>query len=222
VSAALGAVSLVPGMHFLAPLAITAGAVASTLDVVVRVTAGRGSWAGLALDAALTVLPVGPVARAVKRLPGVARVLHAANRALPDPVKGRLFRAAGNLPDGIDRAPLRAAAALIRTRAGHYGDDVIVQGSRAGWSARAASDIDIGLRVSADRFEQILRDRFGDPVTADWAGQLDRCREKGIVHARRAGMRALGAELESILGCKVDISVIRHGSRFDQEPWLPL
>ncbi len=222
VSAVLGTVSLVPGLHFLAPLAITAGAAAATLDVVVRVAAGRGSWTGLTLDAALTVLPFGPVARVVKGLPGVATVLRAANRAIPAPVKGRLFRAAGNLPDGVDRSRLRAAATLIRTRAGHYGDDVIVQGSRAGWSARATSDIDIGLRVSPDRFEEILRERFGNPVPDDVAGFLAGCREKGIVHVRRAGLLPLRRVLEPVLGCKVDISVIRQGGRFDGEPWLPL
>lgn len=222
VSAALGTVSLVPGMHFLAPFAVLAGAAATTIDVAVRIATGRGSWAGLALDAALTALPAGPVARAVKRLPGVTRALRAANRAIPGPVKGRLFRAAGNLPDGVDRDRLRAAATLIREQAAHYGDDVIVQGSRAGWSARAASDIDIGLRVSPERFEEVLRARFGDPVSVEFAGFLAACRDKGIIHVRRAGLRSLGVELESVLGHKVDLSVIRRGGRFDQEPWLPL
>ena len=222
VSAALGTVSLVPGMHFLAPLAIATGAAALGIDVAVRAATGRGSWAGLALDAALIVVPGGPVGRAVRRLPGLAPVLRAANRAVPAAVKGRVFRAAGNTPDGVGVGQMAAAAALIRRHAAHYGDDVVVQGSRAGYSTRAASDIDIGLRVSPARFEAVLRERFGDPVSEEFAEVMGRCRAKGIVHARRAGMRMLGEELEALLGCKVDISVIRRGGRFDQEPWLPL
>ena len=163
-SAALGTVSLVPGMHFLAPFAIAAGGAAVAIDVAVRVAAGRGSWTGLALDAVLTVVPAGPVARVARRLPGLGPALRAANRALPDGLKGRVFRAAGNRPDGIGPDQAAAAAALIRRRAAHYGDDVIVQGSRAGYSIRPGSDIDIGLRVTPERFEEVLRDRFGDPV----------------------------------------------------------
>ena len=75
VSAALGTVSLVPGMHFLAPFAIAAGGAAVAIDVAVRVAAGRGSWTGLALDAALTVVPAGPVARVARRLPGLGPAL---------------------------------------------------------------------------------------------------------------------------------------------------
>ena len=48
------------------------------------------------------------------------------------------------------------------------------------------------------------------------------CREKGIVHVRRAGMLTLRKELEPILDCKVDLSVIRRGGSFDREPWLPI
>ena len=99
---------------------------------------------------------------------------------------------------------------------------MIVQGSRAGYSIRPGSDIDIGLRVSPERFEQVLRDRFGDPVSAEFAGLMADCRRKGIVHVRRAGLLPLRKELEPILDCKIDLSVIRRGGSFDREPWLPI
>ena len=223
VSAVLGVLSLVPGLQFLAPFAMLAGGLALGLDLAAKLAAGRGSWRALALDAALTVVPFGPVARAVKAVPGVTPALRAANRAIPPAVKGGVFRAAGNLPDGISRARVEAAATQIRSRAAHYGDDVIVQGSRAGYSTRPGSDVDIGLRVSPERFREIVQSRFGAPEAGSELDQaMARCLEKGIVHTRRAGLKALHKDLGPILGCKVDLSVVERGGGFDHEPWLPI
>ncbi len=82
VSAVLGVLSLVPGLQFLAPFAIAAGAIALAIDVAVKVATGRGSWASIGLDAALTFLPVGRVANVVRRVPGVTRATTAAGRAI--------------------------------------------------------------------------------------------------------------------------------------------
>ena len=62
---------------------------------------------GLAADATLTVLPTGPVARMVRAAPGVAGGLKAVNRAIPPAFRGRVFRAVGNLPEGITSRPAR-------------------------------------------------------------------------------------------------------------------
>ena len=106
---------------------------------------------------------------------------------------------------------------------GDLGDDVIVQGSRAGHSARPASDIDFGLRVDPDRFDDLVRERFGtpNPGSAKERTMLHAI-ETGKIQAGEAGMRALRRALEADLERAVDLSVIRRGGPFDNEPWLPV
>lgn len=104
VSAVLGVLSFVPGLQFLAPFAVAAGAIALLIDGALCL-AGEGDWSTFALDAALTILPTGPVVRAFRRLPGVARGLDLAGDALAN------SRRAERLPflRRIPRSPLEEA-----------------------------------------------------------------------------------------------------------------
>ncbi|HZB50992.1 MAG TPA: toxin glutamine deamidase domain-containing protein [Mycobacteriales bacterium] len=61
VSAVLGVLSLVPGLQFLAPFALAAAGIALAIDVAVKLATGRGSWAAIGLDAALTFIPGGRI-----------------------------------------------------------------------------------------------------------------------------------------------------------------
>jgi hypothetical protein len=212
----LGSASLVPGFQFLAPAAIALGAAAVAVDAGIVWATGRGSWTGLAADATLTVLPTGPVARMVRSVPGVARGLKAVNRAIPPGFRGRVFRAAGNLPEGIGADQLAAAAARIRSTARGLVGDVVVQGSRAGHSARAASDIDFGLRVSPAEYDRLITDFFGDARTEARTNAVTR----GRIFSRHAGLKELRAALETDLDRKVDLAIIKRGGMFDNEPWL--
>lgn len=82
VSAVLGVLSLVPGLQFLAPFAIAAGGIALAIDVAIKLATGKGSWASIGLDAALTFLPVGKIAGLIRKVPGVTRATTAAGRAI--------------------------------------------------------------------------------------------------------------------------------------------
>jgi Papain fold toxin 1, glutamine deamidase len=66
VSAVLGVLSLVPGLQFLAPFAIAAGAIALGLDMAVKLATGKGSWTSIGIDAALTFLPGGKILSGLK------------------------------------------------------------------------------------------------------------------------------------------------------------
>jgi hypothetical protein len=66
VSAVLGVLSLVPGLQFLAPFAVAAGAIALAIDVAVKLATGKGSWASIGIDAALTFLPGGKILDGLK------------------------------------------------------------------------------------------------------------------------------------------------------------
>jgi len=212
----LGTASLVPGFQFLAPAAIALGAAAVAVDAGIVWATGRGSWTGLAADAALTALPTGPAARMARAVPGVAGGLKAVNRAIPPAFRGRVFRAVGNLPEGISPDQLAAAAARIRSAARGLTGDVVVQGSRAGHSARAASDIDFGLRVPPAEYDRLIEDFFGDRVTEARTNAVTR----GRIFSRHAGLKELRAALETDLDRKVDLAVIKRGGMFDNEPWL--
>jgi hypothetical protein len=215
-SMVLGTASLVPGFQFLAPAAIAVGTAAVAIDAGVVWATGRGSWKGLAADATLTALPSGPVARLVRAAPGVARGLKAVNRAIPAAFRGRVFRAVGNLPEGITADQLAAAAARIRSTASGLTGDVVVQGSRAGHSARAGSDIDFGLRVPPAEYDRLIADFFGDAATEARTNAVAR----GRIFSRHAGLTELRAALQTDLDRKVDLAVIKRGGLFDNEPWL--
>jgi uncharacterized protein YukE len=219
VSAVLGTVSLVPGFQFLAPVAIAAGAVAVAIDVAVAASTGRGSWPGLATDAVLTVLPTGPATRALRTVPGVQRALKAANRAIPAGVRGQVFRTVRNLPEGITADQLAAAARRIRADAPGLTGDVVVQGSRAGHSARAGSDVDLGLRVAPEDYERLLHEAFGPASTREAAANAA---ARGRIFWRHAGLKDLHDALQTDLGRKVDLAIIKRGGQFDNEPWLRL
>ena len=215
-SLVLGTASLVPGFQFLAPAAIVLGTGAVAVDAGIAWATGRGSWPGLAADATLTVLPTGPVARMVRAVPGVAHGLKAVNRAIPPAFRGRVFRAVGNLPEGITPDQLAAAAARIRSTARGLTGDLVVQGSRAGHSARAASDIDFGLRVPPGEYDRLVKDFFGETTTEARTNAVAR----GRIFSRHAGLTELRAALQTDLDRKVDLAVIKRGGLFDNEPWL--
>jgi hypothetical protein len=149
--------------------------------------------------------------------------LAAANRAIPATLKGTLFRLGRNLPEGVTREQATRTRELIRTHAAHYGDDVIVQGSRAAYRTHPRSDLDLGLRVDPEEFRRIVDRRFaGEDLTGDVGDFKKACLEKGIIHWRRAGLKQLQKEIKRTIGRNVDISVISRGGGFDPEPWLRL
>jgi uncharacterized protein YukE len=216
-SGGLAVLCLVPGFQPLAPVALGVAGIALGLDAAVLVATGRGSWRALALDAVLAAVPAGPVSRAIRAAPGAGSVLRAANRAIPGPVKGRAFRAVRTLPEGVSRDQLARAAARIRAAAGHLGDDVVVQGSRAGHSARAGSDVDFGIRVPPERYAELVRECFDPDRHAE---AMVNAVERGRIFWRRAGLKELHDGLRDDLGRKVDLAIIERGGLFDGEPWL--
>jgi hypothetical protein len=122
-----------------------------------------------------------------------------------------------NRPEGISADQLAAAAARIRAGAPGLTGDVVVQGSRAGHSAGAGSDVDFGLRVTHAHYDQLLRTHFGPAPTREAALNAA---ARGRLFWRHAGLKQLRDDLQSDLGRKVDLSIIKRGGPFDNEPWL--
>jgi hypothetical protein len=126
-------------------------------------------------------------------------------------------------PQGLTEEQFADLSAKVRAATAHLGTDVQVQGSRVTGTARPASDLDLAIRVSPERFEQILVERFGAPRPGSAKDRtMQHARKTGKIQAGEAGLRPLRKALEADLGIEVDLSVIRQGGPFDQGPYLPL
>jgi hypothetical protein len=125
------------------------------------------------------------------------------------------------LPQGLTEEQFADAARTVRSGAGHLGDDIVVQGSRAAGTARPDSDIDLAIRVSPERFDELIKERFGSPNpgsakerTMQWA--ID----TGKIQSGEAGVSGIRRSLEALLGMDVDLSVIRQDGPFDNPPFI--
>ncbi|RKS76169.1 hypothetical protein BZB76_1519 [Actinomadura pelletieri DSM 43383] len=133
-------------------------------------------------------------------------------------VTGPIKRSVTVLPQGVSKAQFAEARGILRAEAGHYGGDIAVQGSRAKYTG-PNSDIEIAIRVSAARFNQAIRERFGtpNPRSAKEDTMLHAMRV-GRIQAGEAGLRRVRKQLERVFGLEADLSVVRIGGQFDQRP----
>lgn len=123
----------------------------------------------------------------------------------------------------MSRGQFEEISKLIRSGTQQLGDDIFVQGSRAGATTGARSDIDFGIRVLADKFDELISARFGNPNPGSAKSKtMQHAIETGKIPAGEAGLRSLRKQAESQLGIKTDLSTIRAGGPFDQGPFLPL
>jgi RHS repeat-associated protein len=131
-----------------------------------------------------------------------------------------------NIPQGLrpstfDRVSANVRAAIDRMG---LGDDVFVMGSRAGGTAKVGSDLDIGIRMAPEQFDQMIAKSFAGAKNAR-AATMDVAIRDGRIQAGEAGLRSLGKSVASEVGLppgKVQISVIRAGGVFDNGPQTPL
>ncbi len=127
------------------------------------------------------------------------------------------------LPQGISAETFSDASKLIKESIGDISDDIVVQGSRASGTAKPTSDIDIAVRVTPEKFDELIQKSFGTPNsgTAKERTMLHAI-ETGKIQAGEAGLRGLRKELEKIFGMEVDISIIEIGGPFDNPPFIPI
>lgn len=144
-------------------------------------------------------------------------------RAVKEGAEDGAQAAARAVPQGIDPAAFKRACALVREKAGHYGDEIMVQGSRVTGTARPDSDMDIAILVDPDRFDEILKSSFKTPNPGSAKERtLQHATETGKIHARALRLSGLAQELKTVLGVEIDISVILRGGPFDQPPYLTM
>jgi predicted nucleotidyltransferase len=127
------------------------------------------------------------------------------------------------IPQGITSEQFRNVSKLIRQNVGNISDDIVVQGSRAGGTAKATSDIDFAIRVSTEQFDTIIKQKFGNPsVGSAKERTMLNAIKTGKIQSGEAGLRGLRNQLQEILGMEVDISIIKSGGPFDNGPIINL
>lgn len=132
-------------------------------------------------------------------------------------------RTAQVLPQGISSSSFSGMSQTIRQQVGHLSDDIAVHGSRASGTAQAGSDVDIAIRVSSNRFQELIASSFGSPNAGSAKMRtMMHAIGTGKIQAGEAGMRGLRRSLSKQLGIPVDISIIRIGGKFDNGPFIPI
>ena len=104
------------------------------------------------------------------------------------------------------------------------GDDAFVMGSRAAGTAKPSSDIDIGIRVSPEKFNEEIERTFKN-ARNDRADTRDVSIADGRIQTGEAKLRMLRQEIADILGFDkkdVQISIIKKGGKFDNGAQTPM
>ena len=63
------------------------------------------------------------------------------------------------IPQGLTKKQFTDLSNLLKSRLNHISDDIFIQASRAGGTAKSSSDIDI--RVNIDKFDELIKHYFG-------------------------------------------------------------
>ena len=134
-----------------------------------------------------------------------------------------VLEAIRRLPQDISEEAFDRGSQLIRERVGDISDDIVVQGSRASGTAKSTSDIDIAIRVTPEKFDELIEKSFNFPNSGSAKERtMLHAIETGKIQAGEAGLRRLRKELEQIFGVEVDISIIRKNGPFDNPPFIPI
>jgi hypothetical protein len=128
-----------------------------------------------------------------------------------------------NVPQGLSSQQFQRLSDLLKQRLGNINGQIVVQGSRASYTAGPNSDIDIAIRVDQKTFGEFWDKKFADAnpgsakeATGKWAIQT------GKIQAGEAGLRGLRRQLQQELDMDVDLSIITVGGPFDNPPFIEI
>jgi predicted nucleotidyltransferase len=125
------------------------------------------------------------------------------------------------IPQGLTQEQFDEAGKILRKDAGHLSDDIAVQGSRASHTAKETSDIDFAVKVPPDKFDSLIKERFGTPNPGSAKERtMQHAIKTGKIQAGEAGLRKTRKQLQKQLGMKVDLSIIKNGGTFDKAPYI--
>ena len=149
----------------------------------------------------------------------------------------RIFAKEGP-PQGMTKEQFQQVSERLRerlkqeaVRTGDLGNDIFVHGSRGRGTAASDADLDIGIRVSDDRFEQLVQGRLASVKEGgDKWKTLQRALERGRLHQGEAGISGVSREIQRLINEEmglgftkgVQVTVIREAGPFDEGPFIPL
>lgn len=219
--------------------AIAAGRIVGVADIAITASsrAALGEIGGLLLSRGLPPLlepyvggewatGIGLVSSMVAAAGGGAWAARGITSALDTPTTG-IFKPrvtpSLKIPQGLTGDQFSEMSGLLKNSLADIGDDIFVQGSRAGGTARATSDIDIGVRVGKEKFDLLIKEFFGtpNPNSAKERTMLHAI-ETGKIQSGEAKLRPLRKSIENLLDMEADISIILEGGKFDNPPYLPI
>lgn len=126
---------------------------------------------------------------------------------------------------------LRSLLKQEADRTGDLGGDIFVHGSRGRGTAASDADLDIGIRVSSQRFDQLIQIRLANVKVggAKWK-TLQRALERGRLHQGEAGISGISREIQRLINEEmglgftkgVQVTIIREEGPFDEGPFIPL
>ncbi|NUT52073.1 MAG: hypothetical protein HOV94_32980, partial [Saccharothrix sp.] len=130
----------------------------------------------------------------------------------------------GTVPQGLTAGKFAEVSVRLRAGLGAIGEgevDIVVQGSRAAGTARPDSDIDFAIRVSPERFDELIALRFKTPNPGSSKEKtMNHAIATGKIQAGELGLSGFRKTLKADLGMEVDLSVIRVGGPFDNPPFV--
>jgi len=116
-------------------------------------------------------------------------------------------------------------------RTGDLGDDMFVHGSRGCGTAAIDADLDIGIRVPAESFDQLIQDKLArvQEGSDKWSTLQEAIRQRRL-HAGEAGISGIRKEIQRLINEEmnlgfakgVQVTVICEAGPFDQGPFIPL
>jgi hypothetical protein len=141
-------------------------------------------------------------------------------------------------PQGMTEEQFRQVSNRLRERlkeeadrTGDLGNDIFVHGSRGRGTAAADADLDIGIRVSGQRFDQLVQLRLDNvKIGGDKWRTLQMALERGRLHQGEVGVSGVSREIQRLINEEmglafakgVQVSVIREAGPFDEGPFIPL
>lgn len=136
--------------------------------------------------------------------------------------KGKIIR---RLPQGVGSDQFSNVSQMIREKVKDISDDVFVHGSRAKGTARVDSDIDFGIRVPADKFDELIEQRLKTltPGSRKYNDLNIEARKQERIFGGDYHLRGFKKQVgEALGGIDADISIIKKGGLFDTGPFIPL
>ncbi|MDQ0468047.1 hypothetical protein [Labrys wisconsinensis] len=130
------------------------------------------------------------------------------------------------IPQGFTTTTFDRLSGRLRAAIGAkgYGDDIFVMGSRAGGKAQPYNDFDFGIRVSPERFDELIAQSFPRAITGK-IGTREISIRDGRIQTGEAKLRPIRRIIAETLGVpedKIQIAIIRAGGEFDNGPQTPL